>query len=152
MDFSRLLSLREDNDLIQVEMGKIIGVKRYSISNWENGREIIPLKYLNIYANYFHVSMDYLLRFSNDKNNNRNNIELDKKIIGNRLKDIRIKHNLTQRELAKILNTTHSTIGGYENGKNLILTTFAYQICIEFNISMDYLCGRVKEPNSLVKS
>ena len=47
------------------------------------------------------------------------------------------------RELAKELGTTQSVIYGYENGKFLILTAFAYQICIKYNVSMDWLCGRV---------
>ena len=60
------------------------------------------------------------------------------------LKEFRKKKNITQEELANILNTTHSTISAYESGKTTILTAFAYQICKRYNISMDYLCGRVK--------
>lgn len=146
MDFRRLKDLREDNDLTQKEMGKIIGVNRTSISNWEKEREIIPLKKLNIYTNYFHVSLDYLVRLSNDKTTN-NLLYLNKKIIGKKIKDIRIKNNLTPRELANIFNTTSSTIWAYEHGKTLILTSFAYHICKKFNISFDYLCDRQKEPN-----
>ena len=51
---------------------------------------------------------------------------------------------ITQEELASTLNTTHSTISAYESGKTTILTAFAYEICKRYNISMDYLCGRVK--------
>ena len=64
--------------------------------------------------------------------------------IGDKIKRMRIEKGLTQEELANILNTTHSTISAYESGKTTILTAFAYQICKRYNISMDYLCGRVK--------
>ena len=57
---------------------------------------------------------------------------------------VEVLKNITQEELANILNTTHSTISAYESGKTTILTAFAYQICKRYNISMDYLCGRVK--------
>ena len=147
MDFSRLLSLREDNDLTQDKMGEILGNKKYTISKWEKGINIIPLGKLNIYANYFNVSIDYLLRLTNNKNTSTKNIELDKVLIGQRLKEFRTNNNLTQRELANFLNTTHSTIYAYEKGKTLILTAFLYQICKTYNISADYLCGRVEEPN-----
>jgi DNA-binding XRE family transcriptional regulator len=59
-------------------------------------------------------------------------------------KNDRKKNNLTQKELAIFLNTTPSTICAYEKGKTLILTSFAYQICKKYNISMDYICGLVK--------
>ena len=139
MNFERLKYLREDHDLTQIEMANIIDVKQVNISNWENGKEIIPLRKLNMYANYFNVSFDYLLQLTDIKNNTEK-VELDKEMVGERIKSIRDKYNLTQRELAKILNTTHSCIGNYENGKTLILTAFAYQICKRYDVSLDWLC------------
>ena len=58
------------------------------------------------------------------------------------IKELRIKNNLSQREMAKILNTTQSAVWSYETGKTLILTAFAYQICKHFNVSMDWICGK----------
>ena len=75
---------------------------------------------------------------------------IDKKIIGMRLKEFRKEKNITQEELASTLNTTHSTISAYESGKTTILTAFAYEICKRYNISMDYLCGRTRQINYLV--
>ena len=69
---------------------------------------------------------------------------MDLKKIGSFLKELRKEKGITQEELANILNTTHSTISAYESGKTTILTAFAYEICKRYNISMDYLCGRVK--------
>ena len=151
MDFSRLSSLREDNDLTQDTLGKIIGCKRYTVSKWETGTIVISLINLNNYANYFNVSMDYLLKLSNDKFGSKNIGKLNKELIGQRLKQIRLENKLTQRDLAKLLNTTHSTIYAYEKGKTMILTSFAYQICKTYNISLDYLCGRKAENNTYIK-
>ena len=142
MNLERLYFLREEHDLTQEEMGKIVGTKKYSIYNWESGREIIPLSKLNTYSNYFKVSMDYILKLNNKKNSNFNILELDKKVIGKNIKYIREQHNLTQRDLAKVLNTTQSVIWAYETGKTLILTAFAYELCKKYNLSLDYLCGK----------
>ena len=76
------------------------------------------------------------------KKNKTNNIQLDKKKIGDNLKKFRKEYHLTQENLASILNTSHSTISSYENGKTLILTAFVYQIATRFNVSIDYLMGR----------
>lgn len=142
MNIERLFFLREEHDITQEKMGEIVGTKKYSICKWEKGNEIIPLTKLNEYSNYFDVSIDYILKLSDNKNKSANKCLLNKNIIGENIKNIRKSNNLTQRQLAKMLNTTHSAIWAYESGKTMILTAFAYQICKEFNISMDYLCGK----------
>lgn len=143
MNFERLFFLREEKDLTQEDMGKILNVSRVAISQWETNKEIIPLEQLNAYANYFNVSLDYIVQISNVKEYKIINKSLDPKIVGKRLLYIRHKFGITQEELANNLNTTHSTISAYETGKTLILTVFAYQICVKYNVSMDWLCGRV---------
>lgn len=148
MDLERLYFLRENTELTQSEMGAIVSVKKFSISNWEHSKEIIPLDKLNIYSNYFNTSMDYILKLTNNKTPSSNLENLDKVEIGKKIKNLRIANNLSQRELATILNTTHSVICSYETGKNLILTAFAFEICKYFNISLDWLCG--KKENSMI--
>ena len=66
-------------------------------------------------------------------------------IIRDNIKKYRKEKNLTQKELALFLNTTPSTVCAYEKGKTLILTSFAYQICKRYNVSMDYICGITKD-------
>ena len=143
---NRLYNLREDNDLYQKDIAKVVGIKARTYSSWETGNKIIPLKHLNTLCNYYDVSMDYVLGLYNTKSNSkiRKIKTLNKIEIGKRIKMIREKYNLTVRDLANKLNTTPSTISAYENGKTLILTAFAYQICKEYNISLDWLCCRVK--------
>ena len=143
MNFERLFFLREKKDLTQEDIGKILNVSRVAISQWETNKEIIPLEKLNAYANYFNVSLDYIVQISNVKEYKIINKSLDSRIVGKRLLYIRHKFGLTQKELAKNLNTTHSTISAYETGKTLILTVFAYQICVKYNVSMDWLCGKI---------
>lgn len=142
MNFERLFFLREEQDLFQNDMANILNVKQVNISNWENGKEIIPLTKLNMYANYFNVSLDYIMKLSDKKIPSINRDALDKILIGKNIKIIRMQNNLSQQDLANVLNTTKSTIWAYETGKTLILTAFAYQICAKYNVSMDWLCGR----------
>lgn len=143
MNFERLFFLREEQDLFQNDIADILNVKQVNISNWENGKEIIPLTKLNMYANYFNVSLDYIMKLSDKKIPSINRNTLDKISIGKNIKIIRMQNNLSQQDLANVLNTTKSTIWAYETGKTLILTAFAYQICIKYNVSMDWLCGRI---------
>ena len=146
MNEQRLLDLREDHDLYQKDIARIIGVNRKTYSSWETGFKIIPLKHLNKLCNYYDVSMDYALGLS--KTNHNANIKkidcLSKVDIGKSIKYIRETNKLTLRKLADELKTTSSTISAYEHGKTLILTAFAFQICKKYNYSLDKLCCRIK--------
>ena len=148
----KLKDLREDNDLFQKDIAKLLHVCQQAYSKWENNTEIIPLKHLNTLCNFYNVSMDYILGFKKEKitkNILKINL-LNKKEIGLKIKIIRNENNLTLRALAKELNTTSSTISAYETGKTLILTVFAYQICKKYKVSLDWLCGKTKDEKILV--
>ena len=58
------------------------------------------------------------------------------------LKKVRKDNNITQEQLSSFLNTTQSTISAYESGKTDLLTAFAIQIVVKYNISLEWLCGR----------
>ena len=144
---NRIKDLRDDNDLKQKDIAKVIGINRRTYSSYEISNKIIPLKHLNTLCNFYNVSMDYIFYLSNEKTSNTINkvIGLDKNIIKEKLKEVRLENNLTFRGLAKELNTTPSTLHAYETGKTLILTSFLYQICQKYEISMDWFCGRSNE-------
>ena len=139
----KLQDIRENNELSQKAVADILNVSQPTYSRWEKEIEIIPLNKLILFAKYFNVSLDYLCNLSLKENKNYNYI-VNKELSSNNIINFRKKNNLTQKELAIFLNTTPSTICAYEKGKTLILTSFAYQICKKYNISMDYICGLVK--------
>ena len=146
MNEKRLFDLREYADLSQKDLAKKLGVTQQTYSLWEKGTKIIPLKHLNNLCNYYKTSMDYVLGLSNERTNSdiKEIKELNKKLIGSRIKEIRESNKLTLRDLASELNTTSSTISAYETGKTLVLTAFAYQICTKYDVSLDWLCGKLK--------
>lgn len=137
----RLIEIREDNSLSQRDLASILNISKSNYARWETQEQIIPLNRLVDFCNYFKVSMDYALNLSNENKYKKPISSLDRKLIGNNIKSIRKKFSLTQQNLADLLNTSHSTISAYEAGKTLILTIFAYQICLKYNISLDWLCG-----------
>ena len=58
----RLRILRESVKLSQVKMAELLGVKQSSINRYEQGQSAPSLETLVKYADYFDVSMDYLLQ------------------------------------------------------------------------------------------
>lgn len=62
----RIRELRVDHDLKQGEMGSALGITQNMVSNYENGREP-PIETVIAYAEYFNVSVEYLLGITNER-------------------------------------------------------------------------------------
>ena len=141
---NKIYFLRERDELTQAELAQVLKLPRVSISNWERCIEMPNIKHLNTLANYFKVTLDYIMNLD-EKNHYSSikNFEIDKIMVGKRIREIRKIHHLTLRDLSTELNTTSSTISAYETGKTMLLTAFAYQICIHYHVSMDWLYGRI---------
>lgn len=141
MENDKLFELREYNNLTQKEVGEILGVRQQTYAEWEKGKKIIPLKHLVTLANFYNVSIDYLTGLSRNKKVFYIYKTLNKEEIGKRIVYVRNLYNIKQKDLAKILNTSPSTVCAYEKGNTLILTAFLYQIAREYNISIDWFIG-----------
>ena len=57
----RIKNLRQSRELNQVQLAEKLGVKKQSISNWENDNIMPSVDMLIRIADFFHVSTDYLL-------------------------------------------------------------------------------------------
>ena len=58
---NRLKNLRTSKGLTVSEMAKIIGVSRISVGNWERDDKHPRINHLKKYANYFNVSIDWVI-------------------------------------------------------------------------------------------
>ena len=61
MHYPRIRDLREDKDLTQAYMAKLLSVNQRTYSRYESGEHEIPLSALCILADFHNVSVDYLL-------------------------------------------------------------------------------------------
>lgn len=66
-----LRTLREECGLSQEQLGQIIGVKRYSIYTYEKGKSCPDMEGLIALADYFQVSIDYLVGRTDNREINR---------------------------------------------------------------------------------
>ena len=60
MNISRLKEIREDHDLFQKDIATILGVTQQQYNKYELGINDIPLEKINILADYYKTSIDYL--------------------------------------------------------------------------------------------
>ena len=58
--YPRIRDLREDKDLNQTEIAKILGTSQSYYAQYENGKRAIPFERVVILARYYGVSLDYI--------------------------------------------------------------------------------------------
>lgn len=147
----RLIDIRTKCDLKQKEISKLLGLGNEVYGHYEREETIIPIKHLNYVCNYFNVSLDYVFEFCDVLNYKNAVPTISKELQRERLKQLRNEYGLTQQELADSINVGKSTIGDYERMAKIIATPFLYDICRKYNISADYLLGKIDEPKYIRK-
>lgn len=68
--YHRIRDLREDADLNQTQVAKYLGMSQTGYSKYETGENDIPTQVLIQLAQFYHVSVDYLLGLSDTKERN----------------------------------------------------------------------------------
>lgn len=63
----RLRDLREDRDLTQAKIAALLNIRQNTYSQYENGQRQIPIPLLIKLAEYYGVSVDYVLRVTDEK-------------------------------------------------------------------------------------
>ncbi len=57
----RLRNLREDGDIKQKDLAEYLHITQNTYSQYENGQRQIPINMLILLADYYGVSVDYIL-------------------------------------------------------------------------------------------
>ncbi|MBR5336811.1 MAG: helix-turn-helix transcriptional regulator [Lachnospiraceae bacterium] len=128
MNPERIRFLRENEELTQEQMAKILGCKRSAYSLWEIDKNTIPLHYLNKMSNAFYINIDYLAFLSDEMRVEFNKNDIDRIELGRRIRLARLANKFSQEKLAAKLNTAHSVISAYESGKTAVPTLFMIEI------------------------
>lgn len=66
--YPRIRDLREDRDLSQTKVAKMLGMSQTGYSKYETGENDIPTVILIKLARFYNTSVDYLLGETNNKN------------------------------------------------------------------------------------
>ena len=107
----------------------------------EKYKDQIEIK-IGFECEFFPEYLEWLLDFLIEK-------KIDYIKISQRLKEFRKEKKLTQEDIVQKINCQRSTFSKYENGINKITLDFLYQICKKYNISADYLLGKIDGPQEL---
>jgi hypothetical protein len=61
MKFVRIRNLREDKDLYQKDIAEVLGISQQYYSEYESGNRAIPVFHLMKLAEFYNVSIDYIV-------------------------------------------------------------------------------------------
>ena len=137
---------RQNKELTQKELSDILGISRSTYAGWENGIDTISLSRLNDLCEYLDISLDYMCGIGKTKKYNESiSKEFSSTLIGNNLKNTRLKFGHTQSKTAILIHTNQSNYSRYERGKNIIPTSIILEFSKIYKVSVDYLCGKKKD-------
>lgn len=61
LKYERIRNLREDMDMTQTEIAKMLNISQRTYSRYENDEHAIPIGILSKLATFHHTSADYLI-------------------------------------------------------------------------------------------
>ncbi len=67
MNLIRLKEIREDKDLLQKDIAEVLNMSQVQYSRYETGTRLIPIDKLDALADYYGVSVDYLICRTDNK-------------------------------------------------------------------------------------
>lgn len=79
LDFSRIKEIRNERNLSQKEIADYLCINQSTYSKFELNKATIPIEILNKLSNYYNVSLDYLLKITNNPKIKIINKEINKK-------------------------------------------------------------------------
>ena len=68
------------------------------------------------------------------------------KIIGKRLRELRVENRYSQQQIAEMCGSTQATIGRYEQGLVDVSLDKLFWYAETFEVSLDYIFGRTDDP------
>ena len=71
--YPRIRDLREEHDLTQTKLAKLIGMSQTGYSKYETGENDVPTSILIKLALLYNTSIDYILGLTNEKKPYRSN-------------------------------------------------------------------------------
>ena len=136
---TKLRELREEKRLSLRQVASDLNISFSNLASIERGEVKLHEETAKTFANYYGVSIDYLLGF---------NEETRKILIGDKIKKLREDAHVSQIELSQKINVGNKTLSDYERNISQPSLQTLLDIANFFNVSVDYLLGRDTEMNS----
>ena len=135
---NRLRGLRKGKDLNQTQIAAVLRISQRGYSKYETGENKIPPEVLLRLADFYGVSVDYLL--------GRDETPAAQPPRGRsgrlQLAALRREHGMTQAQAAAMLGCSASLYARYERGERPLPLPLAVKLADLYGVTLDRLAGR----------
>ena len=142
MILNKVKEIRNELELSQEDIAKVLNVKRGTYASWECRSDVIPTRQIYKLAEYFKLSIDYLLEISNQGHMVYHGSDINLSDVGNIIYNIRKRNNLSQKSFAESIGINQSTLWAYEKGKTLITLSSLISLAKVYNVTIDSILNR----------
>lgn len=141
--YERFALLLKENNLTAYRVAKETNISQTTFSEWKNGRSNPKLDKMQLIADYFHVTLDWLMGNTDERQPIAQNKKDRSQAIGNQIKKYRKARHMTLLDLSKLVNLSESTLQRYESGliHNIstdVIENFATALNIPVTVLLSY--------------
>lgn len=138
-----LVDLRKSKDISQGKMAQILGITQQAYCNYEKGIRQLPDELKIKIADYYGISVDYLLGREFEINENNTNIKIAHNLI-----NLRKQLKITQQQVATKIGISQQTYAAYENGTRTPPTDILTLLADYYKVTTDFLLNRNDKINN----
>lgn len=144
--YTRIRELRQEHGIGQKVLSIELGVSQPTICDWENEKKIPSVENFSKLAKYFNVSMEYLLGLDEDESSLGKIKQRLAIKFKERFTNLLTTKGVTAAKLAKDTGLSDAVISQWKNGKQVPSADKLIVLADYFDVSIDYLVGRVDDP------
>lgn len=133
-DFLKAVRIARNHDIIQTHL--LTDYAKKDCEEFETGKQRIPRHYLKCFATPYRIPMKIAQLGYVPKEETKNKL-------AERLKELRLNHEVPQIIFAAELGIARSTYASYETGRNEPDIHTLIKIADYYKVSLDYLVGRM---------
>ena len=135
----RLVELRNKLGMSRTSFAKSIGITETHMRRFGTGVSVPKEKHINTICEKYHINPAYFTGGVSIEEAITEMPEDDRKIVGKRLKQIRLERGMTIKEFSSLINISYTHLYMVETGNNPLSEKMASEIADRLHLGVDWL-------------